>query len=70
MADYQENRVTHLTKSAVKARWKKDTHCHFCVRIINSRADLEHHLKETDQNECARCYFRHYNTKVSHKIII
>jgi hypothetical protein len=65
-----ENGVTHLTKSAVKARWKKETHCHFCVRITDSRQDLEDHLKDPAQNECAICYFHHYKTKGSHKIII
>jgi len=69
MARHQENSTTHLSDSAVKEKWKKDTHCHFCVRHVNARAELQQHLEDNLQSDCAACYFRHYKTKVNLNLV-
>ena len=53
-----------LSDSTVKSRWKKDLHCHFCLRICDSKAQLEDHLTDQEHSDCLRCYLRHYKTKV------
>ena len=56
---------TYLTDSAVKARWIKEGHCHFCIRMCESQMELSNHLEQRDEDDCALYYFRHYKTKVS-----
>lgn len=54
----------HLSDSDVKRKWKKEDHCHFCVRICDSQIALKDHLDSPDQDDCKRCYYVHYRTKV------
>ncbi len=54
----------YLSDSDVKDKWKKEEHCHFCRRICDSQILLKDHLESPDQDECKRCYFVHYRTKV------
>lgn len=65
MAGFRENNYNYLSDSAVKEKWTKDSHCHFCRRRCDSQFDLKHHLQQENQEQCKECYFRHYKTKVS-----
>lgn len=67
MAGFRENNYNSLSDSAVKEKWTKDSHCHFCRRRCDSQEELKHHLEEENQEQCKECYFRHYKTKVSNK---
>ena len=44
MAGFCENNYKYLSDLAVKAKWTKNSHCHFCRRICDSQDELKYHL--------------------------
>lgn len=68
MAVFRENSFDYMSDACVEARWTKEQHCHFCMRICESQTELKNHLEEQNQSDCATCYFRHYRTKVNFKL--
>ena len=70
MAGFCENNYNYLSDLAVKAKWTKNSHCHFCRRICDSQDELKYHFEEENQDQCKECYFRYYKTKVNNFILI